>query len=134
MNIHKPSLDFVELVINHPDVRPTVQSGNHRIYPAADDTIYLAFDYGVAMFRRFWDEYDGHIFVLPAGRGAPALAFGRAALARLSTMSPPEQRLRTGVPLVLPASRIYCRRLGLKPEGRDLFNEYFSTEISRWAV
>lgn len=133
--IFQPSDKFVDLVINHPDVRPTVQHGAHRLYADTDEAIYLAFDYGVAMFRTFGKEVDGHIFVLPAGRGAPALAFGKAALERLTTLVPPEtRRLRTGVPLQLPAARIYCRRLGLKPEGRDLFNEYFTAEIAEWAA
>lgn len=136
MKTFTPSHDHIDLVINHPDVRPYVQQGVGRIYSdgyiSALDLV-VGYEGGVALFRYFGNGcYDGHIFTLPGSRGVEALRFGRLALARLATRKDAVW-LRTGVPVVLPAARMYCRRLGLKSEGRDLFNEYFSTEIARWA-
>ena len=133
-----PSPEFVDLVINHPSVRPTVQLGANRL--SSEDVVrkpgnvVVAYEGGVALFQRLGEGlYDGHIFTLEGSRGSEALAFGRLALARLAERSE-GGTLRTAVPITLPAARFYCRKLGLKPEGRDLFNEYFTTEIAAWAV
>ena len=136
--LFRPNAYFVDLVINHPSVRPTTQQGFQ--YLSSEETLkkpgtfVYAFGGGVALFQHILDyTYDGHIFVLEGSRGSRALAFGHAALARLARDSDARQ-LRTGVPLALPAARLYCRRLGLKSESRDLFNEYFSAEVSQWAA
>ena len=138
MILFTPSPFFFDAVINHSSVRPTTQRGSERL--SSEDVLEdpanlaVAFEGGVALFRKVGVQaYDGHIFVLDGSRGSEALQFGKAALARLATR-PDAIYLHTGVPLALPAARTYCRRLGLKSEGRDLFNEYFSTEIQQWAV
>ena len=76
-------------------------------------------------------SYEGHVFCLPGHRGAAALAFGRAAVSWLFETVCAE-RLAAHVPMWLPAARIYCRRLGLRSAGRDLFQEYFEVEAVSW--
>ena len=136
--IFTPSHKFVDMVINHPAVRPTVQRGTERLSSEAvlnrPGTLAVGGACGVALFQRYNDTWDAHIFVLPSGRGAAAVAFGKRALERLAIHTGGSGNIHTGVPIVLPQARFYCRRLGLKPEGRDLFNEYFTTEILSWAV
>jgi hypothetical protein len=138
MLIFKPSARFVDMIINHPQVRATVQQGAERLFSEAvvesPINLCVAFEQGVAVFRYIAHRtYDGHIFALEGSRGAVALQFGRLALAKLSERCDADH-LYTAVPLALPAARAYCRRLGLKAEDRDLFNEYFSAEVSQWAV
>lgn len=138
MTLFTPSPKFFNLVINHPEVRPTVQQGSHRLYSDAvlanPTTFAVGGLHGVALFQQYPDAWDAHIFVLPSGRGATGVAFGLAALEQLARHTGGRGSVHTGVPVQLPQARIYCRRLGLKPESRDLFNEYFTAEISRWAV
>ena len=137
--IFTPSITFANAVLNHPAVRPTAECGVYRINAEAvlltPGTVAVAFNFGLAVFVKHPnEEYDGHIFILPEGRGALAIRFGKLALAALASSVAGNPRLHTGVPLVLPAARWYCKRLGLKPVGRDLFNEYFTTEIQSWAA
>lgn len=132
-----PSLEFVDRVINDPAVRPTVEPGLHRLdarraYDSSNNQL-IAFEGGVALFMRMQAaEFEGHVFCLPGHRGARALIFGKAAVTWLFT-GPMASRLFVPVPFGLPAARLYCRRLGLKPMGRDLFQEYFATEAVEWA-
>lgn len=138
MILFTPSATFVDAIINHPDVRNTIERGTHRLQSASvihDPNNYVvAYEQGVAVFvGRGLDIYEGHICTLKGSRGAEALRFGKAALHRLFT----ERRARkvvAYVPLELPAARFYCRRLGLKSESRDLFEEHFSMENTQWAA
>jgi hypothetical protein len=133
-----PSPAFVDLIINHPDVRPTVQQGTDELdsedIVTNPDNFIQAYEGGVAVFVGLGEGvFEGHIFALPASRGAEALRFGKLALQALFTKRR-ACRLVAQVPLQLPAARVYCRRLGLKSESRDLFYEFFSTEKASWAV
>lgn len=138
MDLVIPSLAFVQMVINHPGVRPTVQQGDDYIDACAayrdDANQIISFEGGIALFKHLGCAvYEGHVFVLPGHRGSEALAFGKAAVTWLFT-GPMALKLSVPVPLVLPAARYYCRKLGLKPTGRDLFQEYFEVEAAEWAA
>lgn len=132
MILFTPSPTFVNAVINHPQVRETVQAGLHRLDSrdvlSNEENYAVAFEGGVALFMGLPNSvYEGHIFTLPTSRGSEALRFGKAAIQRLFT----ERRARklvASVPLELRAARFYCRRLGLKSESVDLFGENFSME------
>tara|TARA_B100000678_G_scaffold289414_1_gene299909 strand:- start:10268 stop:10675 length:408 start_codon:yes stop_codon:yes gene_type:complete len=134
MNFYfKPSIEFFDLVINHPSVRPTAQQGTHPLSSeellSNPENIAVAGVGGVVLFvAKGNGVYQGHIFALEASRGRQALHLGEAAIQRLKE-APGVRKLVASVPMQLPAARYYCRRLGLKPEGRDLFDEHFSMEI-----
>ena len=138
MNTFKPTSYFVNVIINHPDVRATIERGHHRVYSDAvvqnpENAVY-AYDCGVAVFIGVGQGvYEGHVAVLKPSRGSEAFLFGRNALQRLFNERR-ASKLVARVPLQLPAARFYCRRLGLKSESRDLFEETFSTEYDQWAA
>lgn len=138
MEIFIPSPAFVDLVVNHESVRATIDRGDHKLASAdivrnPDNAVY-GFDGGVALFvQRVPDVYVGHIAVLSGSRGSEALRFGRAALHRLFTERR-ASKLVAHVPIQLSPARYYCRRLGLKSESRDLFEETFTMERELWAV
>lgn len=138
MELLTPTLDFVNLVINDPAVRPGVQRGTERldcraVYEDPSNQL-IGFIGGVALFKHLGAAaFEGHVFVLPSYRGSEALAFGKAAVTWLFT-GPMALRLSVPVPMVLPAARYYCRKLGLKSAGRDLFQEYFQVEAAEWAA
>lgn len=137
MQTFRPTPYFVNVIINHPDVRSTFERGEHRVY--SEDVVLkpenacYAYDSGVAVFVGLGGGvYEGHIAVLKPSRGSEGLLFGRAALQRLFTERR-ASKLVAHVPLVLPAARFYCRRLGLVSESRDLFEETFTMENTQWA-
>lgn len=146
MILFTPSAAFVEAICNHPRVRPTLDLGNRplRANNLPRESVLLAFEGGVAIFNR-WRPYlegpdtplrsvfEGHVAVHPRWWGRPALAFGRSAVSALFDMHGAD-RLEVATSAQLPTAAAYCRRLGLKPEGRDLFQEYFSMEAASWAV
>lgn len=138
MRVFHPSNAFIEAVCNHPRVRPTLDLGSRRLRACSLplNTVTLAFDGGVALFvprSIVRDVYDGHVAVHPRWWGRPALAFGKAAVTRLFEEYG-AARLEVQTSAQLPTAAAYCRRLGLKPEGRDLFQEYFSMEAEQWAA
>lgn len=137
MNTFTPSAKFVDAVSNHPAVRATIDQGCWRVrsYGVITDSRnrVIAFEGGYALFLGLGEGlYEGHVAALPGSRGAAALAFGKVALQWLFA-DVEAHRVVVPVPVQLPAARTYCRRLGLKPDGRDLFQEYFSTEAVAWA-
>lgn len=114
---------FVDLIINHPDVRPTVQKGCDRLSSVDVLSDYRNICYGgeggVAIF--IWKGegvYEGHVFLVPGCRGACGLAFGKAALRALFA-SGACCKVVAEVPWELPAARWYVRRLGFVSRGRD---------------
>lgn len=136
MDLFTPSGRFVEAVLNHPAVRFRVQQGTGRLSPnnLPHDCVWRAFCGGFALFLPFApDQYEGHVAIVPEYWGAPALAFGKRAVTDLF-IKYGGRRLEVPVPVQLPAAKTYCRRLGLKPEGRDLFQHYFSMEAQSWAA
>lgn len=136
MNLFTPSARFVEAVLNHPAVRRRVQGGNGRLSASnlPVDCVWRAFDGGWMLFQPVGaGSYQGHVAILPDYWGGPAVTFGKLAITDLFTKYG-GLRLEAAAPVQLPAVRSYCRRLGLKPEGRDLFQHYFSVEAESWAA
>lgn len=138
MGLFVPSTGFVNAVINAPGVRGTVQQGQHRLdasrFLSEPRNAVIGWAGGLAAFEHVERGlYEGHVFALPGYRGAAALTFGKQAVSWLFAKVGAD-RLVAPVPIQLPAARIYCRRLGLRPSGRDLFQEYFEVEACQWAV
>ena len=136
MEIFTPSRAFVEAVLNHPAVRQRVQGGTGRLRAnnLPVDCVWRAFFGGWMLFIPVGGAvYTGHVAIIPEAWGAPALAFGKLAITDLFTKFG-GQRLEAAAPVQLPAVRAYCRRLGLTPAGRDLFQHYFVTEAESWVA
>lgn len=136
MNLFTPSARFVEAVLAHPAVRQRVQGGTGRLKAnnLPVDCVWRAFEGGWMLFVPITDtDYEGHVAIIPEYWGAPALEFGREAISQLFSKYG-GRCLTAAAPVQLPAVRSYCRRLGLRPTGRDLFQHYFITEAESWAV
>lgn len=130
---------LVDLIINHPSVRPTADCcegvlRSRELFERGAVAYAEEEGFGCALFVPIGgDVWQGHIFIVEGGRGAAGLALGREALnclfrGRLA------RKVVAAVPLALPAARFYCRRLGLKPVGRDDLVENFVLEIEQWAA
>lgn len=137
MELFKPSARFVDLVINHPSVRPAMAPGDRPLYSAArlqDPNLHvIAFAGGLAMYTAHGTELTGHICCIEGSRGAGALTFGRKALV-WAFRDLGASKITAPVTHNLPAAKLYCRRLGLRSESVDLFQEYFSMEAQSWAA
>jgi hypothetical protein len=139
MKLFTPSAAFVDAVCNHPRVRPSLEGGTRRLRAnnLPVDCVLRAFDGGVGIFVPVPDPddvvYEGHVAVHPAFWGRAALAFGKLAVTELFNDHWAD-RLEVVTSAQLPTAAAYCRRLGLKPVGRDLFQEYFIMEAESWAV
>lgn len=131
------SVRLVEALANHPDIRPTLEFGDHRIdarYFIADcDNIAYANDQGLALFHPLWDGcYRGHIGFLKSGRGAPALAAAREVLDDLFKQND-VSTVVAGVPLPLRAARLFCKMLGFVHERDDAEQEWMTYRRQEWA-
>jgi hypothetical protein len=129
---------FLDLVINHPSVRPTIQRGQERLSSMSvlEDhrNVCLGGEGGAALFLwRGNRSYEGHIMLLDGSRGAAGLAFGRAALGVMFGQYG-ALRVRAPVPRCLPAAVMYVRRLGFVSQGRDSEQEFYEMEASQWAA
>lgn len=136
MELFTPSVAFVEAICNHPRVRPSLDLGigSLRAFNLPVDAVRIAFEGGVAIFVPVLPEtYSGHVAVHPRWWGRPALRFGKAAITRLFEVYG-AQRLEVSTSANLLTAGAYCKRLGLKPEGRDLFQEFYSMEAKSWAA
>lgn len=125
---------MLDLIINHPSVRPTMQEGSYRLESVELLTdhrnVCLAGAGGAALFIYTGPGcYTGHIMLLDSSRGKTGLAFGRAALAVLFERHKALTVL-AAVPKVLPAARWYVRRLGFlsKGDSPDGLDELFTME------
>lgn len=128
---------FVDVIVNHPDVRPFVEKGDHRIY--SNDivenfsNVVHACEHGVAIYIDEGDGvYKGHIALLKGGRGAAGLRFGRWSLDELSRQLS-VRKVRAAVPLQLQGARLFCRLLGFRSTGRDAEQEFFEFRRTVWA-
>lgn len=127
---------LADLILNHPDVRPTMEKGDHAITvkniladPA--NVVYANAEGVVVFIHKGGGVYEGHMAFLPHGRGAAALKAVKIALDRLFT----EHKARAvtaGVPLQLRASRFLVRRLGFASKGirEDGLVENFIMEVA----
>jgi hypothetical protein len=138
IRIYDPQLP--DIVLNHPDVRPTVEKGAGYI-SIADHirdprNVVFAWPYGFVLFiYKAEGEYEGHVAFLPHGRGATALAAVRSAIDRLFA-DHGCRVIRAAVPQVLPQVGFLVRRLGFAFEGADPEKpvDHFVMEAEKWAV
>lgn len=115
---------LIDTFINHPDVRATIEAGNHKLdsLDVLSDwrNVTLCGEGGGAVFLAQPEDnvYEGHIFLLTGHRGARGLAFGKAALAAVFGLYE-ASRVVANVPWRLPAARMYVRKLGFSSVGDD---------------
>lgn len=118
------SAHLVNVFINHPDIRPTIEKGEHELNSLELLTdhrnIVLCGEGGGAVFLAQPEDnvYEGHIFLLKGQRGAVGLAFGKAALAAMFGLYE-ASTIVAKVPMRLPAARMYVRKLGFSSTGED---------------
>lgn len=116
-------------VLNHPDVRSTIQAGDYKIgvenLLADGGYVFATAGSVVALEALGSGVYQGHVASLRGSMGAGARQLGKWALKQMFTEHGALE-VRAAVPWQLRAARLYCRSIGLKPEGRDLFHEFFS--------
>lgn len=128
---------LIDAIVNHPTVRPTAQGGSERLSSYGlirRGAVAFADDKGcLLLFVPQGDGvWEGHAFAVAGSRGGNAIAFGKLAVGRLFT-DHRARRLVAAAPLQLPAVSYYCRRLGLKPVGRDDYQENFEVEAAQWS-
>lgn len=123
------SRSLVDAVINHPDVRPTMEAGIHilRSVDVLSDTrnVVYACEHGVAVC--IWERsgvYKVHIGLLKGGRGKVGLAFAKECVDDLFKRFGASV-LHTAIPLQLRAARLFCRLLGFRSTGNDEHQEFF---------
>lgn len=115
---------LVDTFINHPDVRATIEAGEHKLDSldvlADHRNVALCGEGGGAVFLAMQEEgvYQGHIFLLKGHRGARGIAFGHAALNAMFTLYE-ASRVVANVPWQLSAARMYVRKLGFSSVGDD---------------
>lgn len=126
------SHELVDVVINHPSVRPTMQDGTYRLESFEvvhnANNVILYDGCGVALF--VWQRpgvYEGHVAVIDAHRGSRGLEFGRAALVELFGRYEALSCM-VEVPLELRAARWFVRKLGFTSLGPNSTHERFVME------
>lgn len=124
---------FLDLVINHPSVRPTIEQGQHRLssLDLLSDyrNVCLAGEGGALLF--VWQTpgvYQAHVMLIDTARGAAGIELGKAATAAMFDIYG-AARLLASAPLDLPAVGWYARRLGFVSKGRDSEQEFFEMEV-----
>lgn len=122
------SVRLVEALANHPDIRPTIEAGDHRVdateFLRSPGNIAYACDKGMILFQPLWDGgYRGHIGFLKSGRGAWALACARWSLDDLYDKND-VSTVVAGVPLPLRPARLFCKMLGFVHECDDAEQEW----------
>lgn len=138
--IHTQHPRLVNAMVNHPDVRPTIESGEHRLdaYDIVRDPNNVVYvnEHGVVIFLgRGNGEYDLHGGFLTPYRGKVALQDVSGAIDRLFN----EHRattIRVSIPVVLSPARFFVRRLGFRSLGVDPAKpvEHFIMEAESWAA
>lgn len=123
---------LVDAIINHPDVRPTIDRGDEHISCRRhiDDSRNLFFvnSYGVVFFKYLAPGfYEVHTGFIKAGRGATAFNSLRSAIESVLA-DHGGQKIAAAIPLQLRPARIMCRMLGFASTGRDPQQEFFALE------
>lgn len=131
---------FADIILNHPDVRPTVEQGDGyataRDILADTSNVVYAHEWGIVVFiHKGSGVYEGHIAFMPQGRGAAAIKACQSALDRLFR-DHKAQAVTAAVPLQLRAARFLVRRLGFASRGirEDKPVEEFIMEAASWAA
>lgn len=129
-----------DIVLNHPDVRPTMEKGDHyisnEVIVSLPRNVVLANDWMVAVFLyKAEGIYLGHIGVMPQARGKVAVEGGKSALDRLFREFG-ARRVEARIPLQLRQARFYVKKVGFVSDGIDADGVYenFSVEAERWAA
>lgn len=129
-----------DIILNHPDVRPTVEQGDNAIsvqnVMLDPRNVVMASDTTLAVFvNKAEGVYEGHIACLPAGRGSKGFADAKEALDRLFREFG-AQAVHAAVPLRLREARILVRRLGFASRGisQEKPVEEFIMEAESWAA
>lgn len=129
MMFRTKSHTLIDAIVNHPDVRPTLEAGNHRLFSQDvlddDDNVVFAGEQGAIIFINEGEGvYRGHIAFLRDGRGKAALQAGRECLDKLFAAFD-ASKVVAAVPLQLRAARLLCRMLGFRSTGADDVQEFF---------
>lgn len=132
----RPSVDFANMVVNHPTVRATTAEGRYVVDTAdvvADSAnVVQAMAGGVCIFRQVTPQvYEGHIYCVAGYRGRRALELVRRALNAVFER-PAASMAVAFAPLHLPAVAVLCRRAGFVAVGRDLLDERYELEAVKW--
>lgn len=136
MTTFRPSPAFVNFVVNHPTVRATTAEGRYIVDTAPvvedDANVVLATVGGVCIFRQATPQiYEGHIYCVAGHRGRRALELVHGALN--AVFERPAASIAVAfAPLHLPAVAVLCRRAGFVCKGRDLLDERYELEVSKW--
>lgn len=126
------SYTLVNAVLNHPDVRPTIEAGiqylDSRAIISDPENVVYAGEEGVALFTVIQPGlYRGHIGLLPQYRGATGLKAARDVLDDLF-----KHRVVTAVvaavPLRLRQARLFCKMLGFETKTLDPEQEWMVYE------
>lgn len=126
------SLKLVDAIINHPDVRPTMEQGTERItcrmHIYDSRNLFYVNSYGFAFFKYLAPGfYDLHAGFLREGRGSVAFSSLRSALEAVFTEHG-AQKVAAAIPSQLRAARIMCRMLGFTSVEGDPRQEFFALE------
>lgn len=128
------SYKLVDAIANHPDVRPTIEGGDHYISSAGllgdMRNIVFADEHGIIIFTHAKPgAYMLHIGMLKSGRGAYMLKVSKECLNTLFTQFE-ASLVMAALPLTLPPKqlrgmRLFCRLLGFCHAGADGEYDYF---------
>lgn len=123
------SRPLVDAIINHPDVRPTIERGSHRLSSKEVLDNFRNFVYAgehgmIAFLYEREGVYKGHIAMLKSGRGSIAVREGRACLGDFFRKLEPSV-VHASVPLQLRGARLFCRLVGFRSTGADEKQEFF---------
>lgn len=133
METYVPTLAQLNELLNAPGVRPATVPAHITYLDATSFALEplnaaLAYAGGCALFEhRGRGVYEAHMFAQPGHRGREALEFGKVAVKWLFDVVH-ASKLTVAAPNWLPQVALYCRKLGLEPIGKDLFEEHFQLE------
>lgn len=117
---------LIEAILNHPDVRPTIDREAEGRLPAdivlRDDVVCYAGMAGLFVFaHRGGGEWQAHVATLPGARGVQSVKLGREAFEYLFGELG-ARRCHAAAPIDLPHVAVFAKTLGFKrarldPEG-----------------
>lgn len=128
------SYKLVDVIANHPDVRPTIEMGDYYISSAdllsnPNNVVYASEDgYGIVIFVHLRPGvYQIHVGFLKHGRGGIARKAIRWCMDDLWQRYE-ASRIVAAIPLQLRACRLLCRIVGFRSLGTDAQQEHFIFE------
>jgi hypothetical protein len=119
-------------IVNHPDIRPTLESGSQyldsRELISDPDNLVYAGEEGIVIFTFLRPGlFRGHIGLLAHARGKAGLAAASAVLDDMATRFE-SFAVVAGVPLQLRAARWFCKMLGFVTKTIDAEQEWMVYE------